>query len=97
MVVIAALKGRNRRRIYKRALDLLKNDEICKMYQFDVLHAVERMSDVCDKVNSTIMHKWWCSTNNLQVNNQNSEKNAQEENKLLNLNEEDDCMCTAEN
>lgn len=53
---IAALNRRYRSRIYERALDLLEGYDAYKLYQFDVLRSVERVSDICDKVDSTITH-----------------------------------------
>ena len=67
------------------------------MYQVDILSAVEWMSDIWDKVESTVIHNPWCSTNIWQISYQNSEENIQEESEVHNFVEEDDCICIDEN
>ena len=95
--VIAALKMRYRSRLHDLALDLLEGDDTCKLHQADILRAVESMSDIWDKVDSTTIHNCWCSSNTLQISYQSSEENVQEENEVHNFAEEDDCVCIDEN
>ena len=54
--VITALKRRYRSKLYESALDLMDGDDTCKLQHVDILRAVEWMSDIWDKVDSTIMH-----------------------------------------
>ena len=58
---------------------------------------VEWMSDIWDKVDSTIIHNCWCSTNILQISYQNSEANIQDENEVHDFAEEDECISIYEN
>ena len=95
--VIAAVKTRYVSRLYERALYLMERDDTCKLYQVDVLRAFEWVSDMWDKVHSTMTHNCWCSINICQISYQNSEANALEENKLHTFIEQDNCICTAEN
>ena len=48
--VINALKNRYRSRIYDRVLDLLEGDNTCRLYQVDILPAVECMFDIWTKL-----------------------------------------------
>ena len=56
---ITALTWRYKRRLYKRALDLMESDDTCKLYQVDILPAVEWMSDIWDKVDSITTNNCW--------------------------------------
>lgn len=55
------------------------------------------MSDLRDKVDFTIAHNFWCSTNVLKDTNQSSEESTQEEDMLFNFIEEEDHICSDEN
>ena len=90
--VIAALRERYRSEIYERALDSLGSDDTCKLYQVDVLRVVKCMPDIWAKVDSTIIHNRWSSTNIYKKEIRILKKSAQEENRILNFIEEDDCI-----
>ncbi len=88
---IAAMKRKYRRRQYERALYLTEGDDTCKLYEVNVLTAIEWMHEIWNEIDSTTIHNCWRKTQLLQGDYQNVNISIDEKDTLFSFPEEDDC------
>ncbi len=89
--VIADIKRRYRIRKYERALDLMEGDDTYKLYQVNVLTAIEWMHEIWNEIDSTTIHNCCCKTQQLQSEYQIVNISTDEQDTLFSFAEEDGC------